>query len=263
MVPIVISVPSIPLKESGKTDFDKLFEYDNSRDIQEEKEISSECKLLCKTIFDTTGISVRGNDNFIFAGGNSISAMKVSFALKEQGISLSPSDILTSESINILSQKFKTSQEKVVKNNSFTPPNVLKSMLFLSEKYGNKIYTVTIRQKCNITREELTLRVDKATNLHDILRCRFIKNEHHDFSAIITESSVIRIIGEDEKLPDYINPLDEILIYVSLRDGYLEIFYHHIILDGYSINLLISELCEGKFPEKAASYAEFINSFND
>jgi non-ribosomal peptide synthetase component F/thioester reductase-like protein/aryl carrier-like protein len=262
MIPVVIPVPFIPLKESGKPDLDKLFEYDIQNVIYDNKDIYPECQLLCKTIFEVTGISVLGDDNFIFSGGNSISAMKVSFALKEQGISLSPSDILTSKSIELLSQKLEINLKEATENYSFTPPNVLKSMLFLSEKYGNKIYTVTTQQKCDITREELTLRIKKASKLHDILRCRFYKNEHHDFSAIITESPNICLIGDDEKLPDFINPIDEILIYISLHDGYLELFYHHIILDGFSINLLISELCEGKFPENADSYAEFIISFD-
>jgi amino acid adenylation domain-containing protein len=262
MLPVVVSVPFIPLKESGKPDFDKLFDYDVHIDLNNETEISSECKILCKTIFQATGLSVSGNDNFVFAGGNSISAMKVSFALKEQGISLSPSDILTSETISSLSLKLEIKREKTDSSNSFNPPNVLKSMLFLSEKYGNKIYAVSIKQVCDITHDELALRVKKASKLHDILRCRFVKNEHHDFSAVITETSVIRIIGEDEKLPCFINPLDEILIYVSLHDGLLTLFYHHIVLDGFSINLLLSELCEGSFPENADSYSEFINTFD-
>jgi bacitracin synthase 1 len=263
MVPVVIPVPFIPLKESGKPDFDKLFEHDIPRDTKDDNEISEESKLLCKTIFEATGINVCDTDNFIFAGGNSITAMKVSFALKEQGFALSPSEILTSKSINSLSQKLEISRETTTENSSFALPNVLKSMLFLSEKYGNKIYAITIEKKCDISREELTLRINKVSRLHDILRCRFIKNKHHDFTAIITESPNICLIAEDEKMPDFIDPLGEILIYVSLHDDLLTLFYHHIILDGFSINLLISELCEGKFPEKAASYAEFINSLND
>jgi amino acid adenylation domain-containing protein len=263
MIPVVIPVPLIPLKESGKPDFDKLFEYDNQVRTAIENDVSPECKQLCETIFDATGINIHAEDNFICSGGNSISAMKVSFALKEKGFVLSPSDILASKSINLLSQKLKFSLEKTDGESSFNPPNVLKSMLFLSEKYGNKIYAIKASHKCDITREELILRIKKASKLHDILCCRFTKNEHHDFSAVINESSNIRLIDEDEKLPCFIDPLGETLIFVSLCGGFLKLFYHHIILDGFSVNLLISELCEGKFPENADSYAQFINAFED
>jgi amino acid adenylation domain-containing protein len=266
MVPTVISVPEIPLKESGKPDLAKLSKYSiTSREIADENQSpqSPNIKMLCDLIFETLGQNVSGADNFIRVGGNSISAMKISFALSERGFTLAPTDIIASENIEKLALKMTVGDKFSRNDDEFIPPNSLKSMIYLAEKFGNKIFTVTASKECNVSRENLSERIEKAVKLHDILRCRFSLDNQKNITAKITETPNIRLISGDEEFPRLIDPLGQTLVFVALSGNTLSIFYHHIVLDGFSINLLLSELADGIFPENAASYAAFANGFTD
>jgi amino acid adenylation domain-containing protein len=259
MLPRVFSVPEIPLTTNGKVDLIKLSTYeihDNPLPLT----FTPECEVLCKIFFEVTGKKPSGNDNFISLGGNSITAMRISFALAERGISLSAAEIISSDCILKLSEKMTVQNSFSSATNSFefTPPNVLKSMIYLSKKDGNASYTVTASRKC--IDSDILRRIEKSMSLHDILRCRFIINSESTISAKISENPNIKLIGENEILPEFIDPLGEILVFAQLKNEILTLRYHHIILDGYSVEMLLSELADGIFPDRADSYAAFINA---
>jgi amino acid adenylation domain-containing protein len=262
MQPVVVKVPSIPLTESGKPDILRLFEYKaESIKSVEKNEMSTDSKMLCDLIFDIMGIMVSDSDNFIAVGGNSITAMKISFALSERGISLSPADIIASKKLSELVCKMTKREIKQSVSASFTLPNSLKAMVYLSEKYGCKLYTISAVKRCTASREELEKRIKRAVSLHDILRCKFSLNSLNELSAQITDKANIRLINDDEDLPEKINPLDDTLAFVSLKDEKLSLRAHHIILDGYSVELLLTKIADGIFPETAPSFASFADSF--
>jgi amino acid adenylation domain-containing protein len=262
MIPTVISVPEIPLKESGKPDFVKLSAYNKKRETAPEN-YSPECEKLCEMFFVITGKKALGRDNFIYCGGNSITAMKMSFALAEKGVALSAADIIASENFAKLSLKMSVSENIFHKNSdSFTPPNVLKSMIYLAAKDGEASYTVTSSRPCGADFTELSKRIEKAAKLHDILRCRFFINDDNSFAAKIGENPNIKLLSEDEPLPETIDPLGEFLVFAKPGDGVLTLRYHHIVLDGFAVDLLFSELTGGVFPDSAQSYADFINSLS-
>jgi amino acid adenylation domain-containing protein len=263
MVPTVISVPEIPLKESGKPDFNKLKKSKPTSsefiDISE----SPYSQIICDLIFSIIGIRARGTDNFTSIGGNSISAMKISFALAERGITLSPADIITSKSISDTVRKMGKNSQNSEKLTEFNPPNSLKSMIYLSKKYDKKIFAVSASVKCEISREILAKRIEKSAEMHDILRCSFYIDNEQNINAKIIDTPNIRLISENAELPETIAPLGETLIFVQVCDGVLSLRYHHIVLDGFSVNLLLSELSKGLFPNEAASFASFAASFSE
>jgi amino acid adenylation domain-containing protein len=263
MMPVVIPVASIPLKESGKPDLEKLSLYHAETTKEVTRGNSPNCQILCDLIDKITGISSKGVDNFTAIGGNSITAMKISFALAERGLSLTPADIITSKNIEEAAEKIGIYREEHKKTLFFIPPNSLKAMIYLSEKFGNKLYTVTTSKSCYASLAEVAARIEKAVKIHDILRCRFSLDTRKNMMANITEIPNVKLLDNTHLLPLHIDPLDEILIFVTLHDNLLTVRYHHIVLDGYSINLLLKELTEGDFPEKPASYAEFVNRFGD
>jgi amino acid adenylation domain-containing protein len=267
MLPVVIPVEKIPLTESGKPDLNVLSKvwFANTRIEQKsENEVASSpnSQMLCEIIFQIAGISVTDTDNFTAKGGNSITAMKISFALSERGIKLSPADIILSKSIAETAKKMIYNCEKQVEVSEFTPPNSLISMIYLSQKYDNRLYTVTAQTACFASLGEAQKRISKSVRLHDILRTKFSVNSKNQVTAVIGETPNIKLITEPETIPQFIDPLSETLIYVSLSDNKLTVRYHHIALDGYSVNLLFSELTKGIYPETAQSYAAFANSLN-
>jgi amino acid adenylation domain-containing protein len=265
MQPVVIPVPFIPLTESGKPDQAKLSEYKPVSINDDPENISPAGKILCGLVFDLIGVKVSAADNFTAIGGNSVTAMKLSFLLAEKNIELSPADIIRSKNFAELSDKM-VEREGSAKHNhdiAFTPPDSLKSMIYLSQKFGETLYAVTAQKPCASSRGEVETRIKQAAEMHDILRCTFAIDPQGNISAIIKTSPNIKFLGETEDLPDSIDPLGETLAYVSLRDDRLTVRYHHIILDGYSINLLLSELAEGIFPETAESYSDFANAISD
>jgi amino acid adenylation domain-containing protein len=259
MIPTVFAVPEIPLKNSGKPDIDKLTAYEKSTETAT-FEITHECEILCNIVFEITGKKVSGNDNFISIGGNSITAMKISFALAEQGTALSATEIISSKNFNELSGKMKTQNISVGTSYSFIPPNVLKSMIYLSQKDGEKSYTVTAERVCSVNFSEIEKRIKKAVSLHDILRCRFKIGGESGFIAEISETPNIKLLSGSESLPQFIDPLGETLVFVKLERDLLTLCYHHIVLDGYSIELLLSEIADGNFPDRTESYADFVNT---
>jgi non-ribosomal peptide synthetase component F/thioester reductase-like protein len=263
MLPVVIPVNKIPLTESGKPDLRALsqirFEQKNENIIA----ASPKCKMLCELILKIAGINITETDNFTAMGGNSITAMKISFALSERGIILSPSDIIISKSIAQSAEKIINKREEQVKINEFTPPNSLKSMIYLSQKYDNRLYTVTAQTACFASFGEVEKRILKSAKIHDILRTNFSVNAQKQITAVVSETPNIKLITETENFPQFIDPLSETLVYVILSDNKLTIRYHHIVLDGYSVNLLFSELAEGVYPDTSQSYAAFANSFSD
>jgi len=92
---------------------------------------------------------------------------------------------------------------------------------------------------------ELQERLRKAVLLHDILRTTFEVNENG------------QVIGRVHEIDDLPNPV----VKCVLENGVLTIDYHHISLDGWSIDMLINELLYNQFPEIAPSFAEFANRF--
>jgi amino acid adenylation domain-containing protein len=262
MLPVVIKIPSIPLTESGKPDFKKLSEYTPSTKNPDKKSRkSTESQLLCDLIFEYLGIKVSDSDNFIGVGGNSITAMKISFALTERSITLSPADIIASKTISELVLRMTKHEKARDISTFFAPPNSLKAMVYLSEKYGNGLYTISAEKKCNVSRDEVIDRIKKAVNLHDILRCKFTLSPQGELSARITEKANICLIDSNDDLPVKINPLDDILAFLSLSDGLLKLRAHHIILDGYSVDLILTEIADGNFPDFSESFSEFADSY--
>jgi amino acid adenylation domain-containing protein len=263
MVPVVVPVPNIPLSENGKPDFRRLASYESQRAAAPAQAMSPNGQLLCDLMFELGGIRAAGEDNFTAAGGNSITAMQVSFALSALGITLTPAEIIMSTSIDTLSQKMRLSRENHSARDAFAPPDALKSMVYLAEKHGHAVYTVSATAPCRASRAEVIENIEKAVRLHDILRCRFFLDAQKNMTAAITETPNIKLLYENEHLPDTIDPLGETLIVAALAGETLTLRYHHIALDGYSVKLLLAELTEGQFPETAESYAAFVNGFGD
>jgi amino acid adenylation domain-containing protein len=263
MVPVVIPVPKIPLSENGKPDFGRLASYESQRTVAPAEAMSPDGQLLCDLMFELGGIRAAGTDNFTAVGGNSITAMQLSFALSERGITLTPAEIITSTSIDALSQNMRLSRENYGARDAFAPPDALKSMVYLAEKHGHGVYTVSATAPCRASRTEVAENIQKAAGLHDILRCRFSLDAQKNMTAAITETPNIKLLCDNEPLPNTIDPLGETLIFVALEGETLTLRYHHIALDGYSVKLLLAELTEGQFPETAHSYAAFVNGFGD
>jgi hypothetical protein len=100
--------------------------------------------------------------------------------------------------------------------------------------------------------EVLRQRLDKAAELHDILRTSF---EYDDDGKIIGRVDGFHNIRTNSDSIGAIDPISSPLLALSLRDDKLTLRYHHIALDGWSVNLLIDELIHGTFPETAPSFA--------
>ncbi len=290
-----VHINNIPLNRNGKIDKKKLPNpLENIYKKREFEDAKSETeKLLVKECGELLGIdNISINDNFFEIGGNSLNAMILSTRLlNELNIKIPLSSIFEKPVIKELAKVIDNSKKvfdtsiKRVENKEFYPLSpAQKRMYFLSElSKENTAYNMPILLELsgNIKEEKIKNTLTSLIERHEILRTSFIKVGEEIKQKINKEVKldfeVIKVSSKNINLNNYIKafdlskaPLMRVKLFkVNETESLLFIDMHHIISDGISMNIIMSEfskIYKGEVLEKLkiryVDYCEYINNLD-
>ncbi|MDU1412334.1 MAG: amino acid adenylation domain-containing protein [Clostridium sp.] len=287
----VISISKMPLTVNGKIDSKRLptpsFSYSTKNYEAPTNEIEKQLSNLWCEVLGIKNVGV--NENFFDLGGQSLKAIILKTKIHEKfrkdlplkEIFKFPTIKSLSTVINNLCDSDDIFIENVKESDYYEASSVQKRMYMLYEldkasTSYNMPMCYEIRGHYDIEKLEDTFR--KLLNRHESLRTYF-DNVNGDIVQRISKDSDVRLIVKkiqgtlDEEISEYIKPFDlnryplfkgEII--EKDDENYLLIDIHHIIVDGFSIDLLIKEfkeIYEGKnLDELSLQYKEFSNWHN-
>ncbi len=294
MVPSnLIEVEQIPKTMNGKVDSKCLPEpgqvsYPKNRKTEGETE--QVIAQIWKEVLNTSGADVA--DNFFDVGGNSLTAAEMVMSIEKRlGISISIADIFSAPTIRSLSQSLIDSQkqkqrlmkQEVQKTEYALSP--AQKRLYILNAYGDKDgksldaynveYEVEIKGTLDV--ERLRKAFLDLVRRHDILRTTFhlqdgaLIQKVHDEAEIDFEYQDLSLCKNHGSLKSgrclfdlEHGPLICIRIYKVKVDEYIfHLRMSHMITDGYSIYILMSELealYQGrKLKEPRLQYQDYIS----
>ncbi|KQO25541.1 hypothetical protein ASF10_23690 [Flavobacterium sp. Leaf82] len=277
MIPgFYVAITELPLTSNGKIDRNKLPDVD-SQDIIKNKYIAPRNETeedLIKIWEEVLGIEKIGiSDNFFELGGHSLVMVQVINRLyKKSGKSISFSDFFKNPTIESLADKLKDDTYIAIENSpemeSYPMSPSQERFWILSQLEGGSLaYNIpaALRFKGKIDADKLEESFRLLIARHEILRTNFKTNDQGENRQYITPADLFdfKLSGKDfslenkpeENLKSYLeennsvifNLEKDLLIRASLikLEEETYVFYlsmHHIIGDGWSMELLIAEI---------------------
>ncbi|SFR72173.1 non-ribosomal peptide synthetase [Anaeromicropila populeti] len=284
-----VQLDKIPLNSHGKVDRKLLpepevksnnsAEYCGPKNDLEQKVGEIWCNVL-------GGEQINVNGNFFEQNGNSLSAVTLASKLNQElGVEIPLKEIFRHPTIREIScyiSKAEKNSHNVIETLSktmFYPvSSAQKRILILSkiEDLGiryNMPVVLSLAGELNVS--ELEHAFNQLIQRHEILRTtfRFISDEPvqkvHDFLQLKIDSIEAKETEIKKYLEDFIQPfnLAELplmrikLLKHSEQKYTMLLDFHHIIIDGYSMSILINELMQLyqgiRLPELRIQYSEF------
>ena len=264
MVPsYVVKLDEIPLNVNGKVDKRALPNVDLSK-LHEEyvaptNETEKHIVEAFELVFNQKGIGL--NDNFIRLGGDSITAIRVISLLEKNDISCNARDILNYKTPYLIAQNVQ-SIESVSYEAMEGTIDLLPIQEFFFDQINRDNFTQHFILKSNEKLDKDTLQetFDELCNVHDMLRVKYSIGENGDVTQeILPINTQISKINEYDISNDFEESLKEIfmessnsldiqnnLIKINLihynNVSYVMFIIHHLIIDGVSWNILITDL---------------------
>ena len=263
MVPsFVVRLHTIPLNVNGKVDKSALPDVDLST-LHEEyvaptNEIERHIVDAFELVFNQKGIGL--NDNFIHLGGDSITAIRVISLLEKNDISCNARDILNYKTPYLIAQNVQ-SIESVSYDAVEGSIDLLPIQEFFFDQINRDNFSQHFILKSNekLDKDTLQKSFNELYNVHDMLRARYDIDEKGDVNQeILPVHNQICEINEYDISDDIEESLKEIfiksfnslnidnLIEINLIHhndaSYLMLIIHHLIIDGVSWNILITDL---------------------
>ncbi|WP_405295390.1 D-alanine--poly(phosphoribitol) ligase subunit DltA [Methanobrevibacter sp.] len=263
MVPsFVVRLDAIPLNVNGKVDRSALPDVDLST-LHEEyiaptNEIERHIVDTFELVFNQKGIGL--NDNFIRLGGDSITAIRVISLLEKNDISCNARDILNYKTPYLIAQNVQ-SIESVSYDAVEGSIDLLPIQEFFFDQINRDNFSQHFILKSNekLDKDTLQKSFNELCNVHDMLRARYDIDEKGDVNQeILPVHNQICEINEYDISDDIEESLKEIfiksfnslnidnLIEINLIHhndaSYLMLIIHHLIIDGVSWNILITDL---------------------
>ncbi|MFF2290595.1 amino acid adenylation domain-containing protein, partial [Peribacillus butanolivorans] len=290
----VLQIEEIPVTTNGKVDKRQLPDIEqNSIDYIEPR---TDVERTLHNIFaETLGfekISIR--DNFIFLGGHSLKAVKISNRIfKELNKQITSSDILKYQTIEVISRilESKDAQEynsiEKAGEKTYYPMSPAQKRMYLQQQLNKDsiVYNISLFYKVStkINKNMMIKAITDLVNRYEILRTTYnivdgqgaqiVNNDLPiDFEYILEEDNRFK----EQDACQYIQPFDlekgplvRIKVIETRKSTYLFIDIHHSIIDGESVGVFVEELCDlynGKeLSQKKIQYkdySEWINKYN-
>ena len=307
MVPgYFIKLDTIPLSSNGKIDRKALPEITEEAAIRKVYAAPrNEVEVLLVDIWqEVLGIEKIGiTDNFFELGGHSLIVTQViNRTYKELGKSISFRDFFANPTIERLSKKLKESHyshiPKATEAISYPLTSTQNRLWILSQSEGGSVaynMPVSLRIKGDINYHLFQKSFDNLIQRHEILRTYFKINEQGEirqhvvpFEAInfvIDQVDFINKSNTEKEFEDYLQSLNDnffdltqapllrvSLIKITNEEHIFFFSRHHIIGDGWSSQIIISEvvktynvLVQGKeinLPELNIQYKDYAVWFN-
>ncbi len=274
MVPRFIErVDHFKLTANGKVDRKKMIvaQCDQGRQAREdESDLSYLEKGLLRIWRDTLGLVVSSvDDNFFELGGHSIKVAKMIVELENQfGVRMSMSDIRSRPTIHLLSEVVTKRLQIKNMNNDFVcsrlskgPLSSQQHQLWLAvQKNPVAAFNVPICQKLTgaIDVNRLEKSLNQLLSQHSIFRCEFVlsgaTNTVHvrdDFNPLIllpervSNEKLVEVLMRESNKPFNLAkpPYYRVRLLTTGEDAfYLLLVFHHMIVDGWSLDILSRHL---------------------
>lgn len=289
MVPSIFArIESIPLTPNGKLDIQILSTLNiesNKLIAAPETELQLQLVQIWKSVLDN-GRNIGIDDNFFEIGGHSLLAsVLIAEIVNKTGAALSIRDVFEYPTIRLMSSIMDKRRinslaiNPIEKRDSYMVSRAQKRIYLMSiASAGDAIWHISFCAK--ITKPLDISRLEKACSEmvqnHEILRTTFHANganisqrvhENVDFHIDVIKSSSNAV---DDIINHYIVrdcALDKLFLFrigviLSENESYLAIDLHHIISDGMSIRIFVSELFErymGRTPvQQFAQYKDYV-----
>ncbi|MBN3575976.1 class I SAM-dependent methyltransferase, partial [Vibrio neptunius] len=266
MVPSAfMCLPNFPTTINGKLDrralplpsFSSSDDYVAPRNDLESKL----CTLWAEELrIERVGI----NDNFFRLGGNSISAIRLIARVKQQlGIELSLALLFESKNILALTSRLSNTTVTIIPNctQGSVPLSSAQSRLLFMEQIhpnskashvpflvklshdANKTYLIQALERI-YERHEILSTVYRQSNEGEYLQYPRVASFDHKLDTCETPHSLAEQIERDMYHPFDLahDSTMRVRLYESNQEHYLLVVFHHIAFDGWSTNLLLSEL---------------------
>lgn len=270
----------LPLNQNGKVDHRRLPEpvryTENTAVIPPAGEAERMLYELCKEILHIDGFSI--TDNFLNLGGNSLKAMKLTTRIFQQtGMEVSVRRIFESKSLRELASDVyaekaaKAEPLNAVEEQDHYPLTPGQLHLFVADQMdaSAKAYHLSncYELKGNIDIPALEHSLNQLVQRHEVLRTGFVIVDHVPRQKIFPE--LMLKLEEDCSLQGQFTQIEELTaailtkesrisfsmfnpplvraVIYKVTDGHylFSLTLHHIICDGYSLNILFDELLAG------------------
>ncbi|SDH29242.1 amino acid adenylation domain-containing protein [Chitinophaga filiformis] len=302
MIPAAfVRIDSLPENANGKTDRKKL-PYPLLESGEGTAPVTIEEKALTAAWKEALQLdTVHVTTNFFHAGGNSIKAAKVAGRLREMGYALlRMGDFYLYPTVGKLAarltQQPSTALQGIIKKEVYPLTNAQRRLWFIHQ-LGNKPAALNLnwayRIKGALDLAAFQQALETLIARHDSLRTVFIERDGEpqmmilpsfrlsDWFEQIEESDIDQLIQQEVKRTfdlEY-GPLIHVTLTVAAPDVYIFLLnIHHLITDGWSIQVFIRELSllyrsfkEGtplslapvnfRFHDYALQYDHFLDSF--
>ena len=254
MVPsYVITLDEIPLNVNGKVDKRALPEVDISSLSVEYVAPTNE------TVFNQKSLGLY--DDFVRLGGDSITAVRVVSLLERNGISCSARDILNYKTPYLIAQHITenielTSYDAIEGSIDLLP---IQSYFFDQVNMNNYTQQFVLKFNVDVDVDILQKSLDELTNIHDMLRAVYRFEEDNVIQEIRPLNTRICSINEHiigDNLDEHLwkifvkstksinvkNKLIDVNLIHYNDENYLMLVIHHLIVDGVSWNIILTEL---------------------
>ena len=279
MVPSFIQeIEAIPLTPNGKTDRKQLERLaltveSTTAYVAPQTETEKTLAVIWSNLLEVDTIGVY--DNFFELGGHSLLVMRLLSKIQQEfNVKLELSKVFDTPVLQQLAQKIANSTETVipaitvVEDRSRLPLSFAQQRLwFLAEMGQSERYHVpgllTVKGTLNV--DLLEKSINYLVSRHDTLRTTFrkdaqgvayqhiedevnIKIEREHYTKLNTKQKALKIAERSEafvKAPFDLSqgPLLRLLVIETAKDDYvLGLCMHHIISDGWSLNIMVNEL---------------------
>ena len=266
MIPsYVVRLDEVPLTVNGKVDKNALPEVDfNDLHVEYIAPTNESEKAIVnafEVVFNQKGISLY--DDFVHLGGDSITAIRVVLLLEKNSISCSAKDILNYKTPYLIAQHVNenieiTSYDVVEGSVDLLP---IQKYFFDQINLNNFTQQFVLKFKTDMNIDILQKSFDELTKIHDMLRAVYRVDGNNVVQEVLPLNTKVCITNEhivednlDENMMRvFVKSTESINIESKLMDvnliryddeSYLMLVIHHLIVDGVSWNILLSDLTD-------------------
>ena len=296
----VVFIKKIPKTTSGKTQYYRLreeYEESNENNFNSTNYLIPNTQTLLQIVRKYFGASLAENDNFFSFGLNSLAALQITFEVnKACNTELVITDLFDYPTVNLLQSRLENVSAKKpaitrLQPSEYYETSLAQKRLWILNKLSNS-------ENFNIGLSFLIQGVDDSAQLvnawkkivdrHEIFRTSFVEIngilkqrifspiESHiaigekDFSAHPNPAGSVKKFGRQlfvEPVTLHENSLLKITIIKTAPGTYYSIiFCHHIIIDGWSVAVLKSEvlknLMNNTYPDLQFQYKDFAHWYS-
>ncbi|HEY8979677.1 MAG TPA: amino acid adenylation domain-containing protein [Streptomyces sp.] len=257
MVPAhIVVMTEFPLTANGKLDRGALPEPEARTGTIVPPETENE-RIVCAAVAKVLRLDEVGVDQDIFRlGGDSILAISLLGALREQGLHVTARQIFTHSVVGALAavasrEDVSTTDHADVPTGSVTGSPVLRWLGETTDAVDGFVQSVVLNTPADLTDDALDTALTALAERHDILRARLVRGASWSFDIPPSHRAAIAWEESDRPLDDCValataglDPDDGVMLRAVWRRAarQLVLVAHHVIVDGVSWRILREDL---------------------